>query len=1082
MSVSLNCPSCMATFQAGDVKAGQNVVCPHCRGRFFVPPQVASPQPPPTPQAKASQRASGMAPVPPPLRTKPTAVRPPTKQPLQPIAPAPARRSSPRMLMGVAAAFAGFVLVGACGLPVVWWMRSSHDRDQPNRIAAAHTTESKRTRENTSARPKRKPNTTENAIPDDKDEASASRTTNKEPAKTHEDKTPTPKDAPKTTEDKTPTLKDAPKTTEDKTPRSTKPKESEAIGLIAPIDLSNLAKSDKLTFALPPLKVDEPPTPEIWDGHTNHIRGVSFNHDGTLVVSVSGDAGEVLVDGMRRPADFSIRVWDARRGKQIHKLEGFAAPLDGLSVSPGGRFAVFGHGGHYEGKKWVDPKNADVHLFDILTNREIPFGAELDGQQPAGQMGPVRPRFLGLTNSVFCTAFSHDLTKVLGACNHGNLCVWETKTGRTIATIKVPHTIGWRKGVDKAEFDPQGQFIILCADCKVWVFDAVSGRALATLASHKDRVWAVTASVVGSGKLIALSGGGSKDRLTADGFIDHFKDYAIRLWDVRECKLLKQFSGHTHKVLTLAFRPKTRHFLSGSDDSTVRLWDWESGKLLRTYTGHNSLVRSVAVAPDGRAAVSGGDDCVVRFWQLPALCDDLIAAVEKGDVSQLRKAIPDMDVMGPDLRTALAPLVKGLKHGNTDVARLAQQALLAFASMLEKGELPSLEKSDVKALADLLQATDNAALLVFAADGLAQMGPEAVEAVSALLKAADQQHETKVLAAALRALRKLDAKSPEALAMFERQIDHAAAEVNVPAALGLMKSAPERLDVKRLESLMARPNGDVRAVAEGLLRQKLATVPVKDLATLRQGLKHPVAAVRIVYLDAIAAFKEAGQEAVPDLVLLLGQADQDVALHAVRALKAMPKFAKPAIAALDKLVEDTKETKAGVEAAQFLCKIDPSNSPAASKRIHLVLEGLKVDDTNLKAFMDRPLENPSAMIILDLGAPAVDVLIKDILNRNNPKKAENQSVSSTALRYAAYVLLKELAKRAKDDDKLATTLQAHEDVLRVFWKPQESKLANQAKRTPGLAVEIVEVYVKTAHAAESAHLVVATLPLPKKGN
>ena len=114
--------------------------------------------------------------------------------------------------------------------------------------------------------------------------------------------------------------------------------------------------------------------PEVWDGHTDHIRGVAFSDDGKFVISISGDFAR-NADDPDKKADYSVRLWDPRTGKQIHKVEGFREALDGISLSPGGRFAIFGYGGHWEGSKWIDSKDHRVRLLDVETKTEIPFGA-----------------------------------------------------------------------------------------------------------------------------------------------------------------------------------------------------------------------------------------------------------------------------------------------------------------------------------------------------------------------------------------------------------------------------------------------------------------------------------------------------------------------------------------------------------------------------------------------------------------------------------------------------------------------------------------------------------------------------------
>jgi WD40 repeat protein len=502
----------------------------------------------------------------------------------------------------------------------------------------------------------------------------------------------------------------------DKTVPAVKPPE-EAPALMMPLDLGDLERSDRLALPLPPLRGDEVP-PDVWDGHSNHIRGLSYSRDGRFVVSTSGDWSVVLVDGQRRPADFSVRVWDARRGQQVHKLEHFAAPLGALSVSPGAAFAVFGHTGHWEDKTtFIEPKNAHVHMLDIKANQEI-FRDGKEGQ----------PRFRGLepSSAVTASAISADRRRVVAATNRGQVVVWETRTGKVLAAGRISPTREDRiVGAADVAFSPDGHFIFLCAGRRALLFDGHGGRLLGTLTGHQDLVWAVALTRTPGGRLLGLTGGGS--RQVIDGakryFVDGAKDYAIRLWDLDGQKQVRQFVGHERLVSALAFRPGTRHFLSGSRDGTVRLWDWESGKLLRNYQGHAGWVGSVAISPDGRAAVSGGEDCRVHVWQLPARAEDLLAALDGKDAARLQKAVEDMDAMGPGLHAAFPRLAAALGRG-TLPRPLVVKALARYGELWRGRELPAFAPEDEEGLQTLLPSGGDPGLQRLAADGLAELKPQ----------------------------------------------------------------------------------------------------------------------------------------------------------------------------------------------------------------------------------------------------------------------------------------------------------------------------------------------------------------------
>jgi WD40 repeat protein len=476
------------------------------------------------------------------------------------------------------------------------------------------------------------------------------------------------------------------------------------------VDLNNLGQSDKLRANVLDLKQEEARTPDVWDGHTNTVTGVAYNDDGSLVVSVSGDMERYLVNGVPRPPDHSVRVWDARRGKQLRKLEGFPAPLDGISVSAGGRYVLFGDGGHWEGQTWVTPLSKAVHLFDILDGREIPYGSGADGRMPANFYGATMSRFQGLTGSIFASAFSPDMVRVLGASNEGELIVWNIGTAGRITRFRIDSPRGWFRGIYSAHFTGDGRYLVFTTDHRLWLVDAYSGRKCWCLSGHKDLIWASAVTDFKDGRgLIVLTAGGKKQPLSGGEFRVHARDFAIRVWSMESGRVLRTLAGHDPATRAVAFRPKTHHCLSAGEDSAVRLWDVDTGRLLRELgTTHGSIL-TLAVSPDGRHAVSGGNDCRVYHWFLPALAEDLVQAVLKKDVAGLKKAVADLDTMGADVRSTFDSLVKGSSDSLPEIAEHARHGLLSLRDLWQKGYL-SVTKAEMQALGEQLKFSNNAQL------------------------------------------------------------------------------------------------------------------------------------------------------------------------------------------------------------------------------------------------------------------------------------------------------------------------------------------------------------------------------------
>jgi WD40 repeat protein len=78
----------------------------------------------------------------------------------------------------------------------------------------------------------------------------------------------------------------------------------------------------------------------------------------------------------------------------------------------------------------------------------------------------------------------------------------------------------------------------------------------------------------------------------------------------------RTFSGHSSRVLALAFSPDGTLLASGAIDKTVRTWDVATGTEKHNMAGHTRLVKSVAFSPDGKLLASGAFDKTVRVWDV----------------------------------------------------------------------------------------------------------------------------------------------------------------------------------------------------------------------------------------------------------------------------------------------------------------------------------------------------------------------------------------------------------------------------------------------------------------------------------
>ena len=79
-----------------------------------------------------------------------------------------------------------------------------------------------------------------------------------------------------------------------------------------------------------------------------------------------------------------------------------------------------------------------------------------------------------------------------------------------------------------------------------------------------------------------------------------------KVWEAATGQALLTLSGHTGKIVRLAFSSDGLRLATASDDGTARIWDLNTGQTLHTLAGHKS-VTAVAFSPDGKYLVTTGN-------------------------------------------------------------------------------------------------------------------------------------------------------------------------------------------------------------------------------------------------------------------------------------------------------------------------------------------------------------------------------------------------------------------------------------------------------------------------------------------
>ncbi len=212
--------------------------------------------------------------------------------------------------------------------------------------------------------------------------------------------------------------------------------------------------------------------------------------------------------------------------------------------------------------------------------------------------------FEGHTDQARSVAISPDGSRALSGGSDNTVRLWDMETGEQLAALE-----GHTDAVMSVAFSPDGRM-------------ALSGSRDGTVRlwslETRDELRRFEGEQAGWINSVAFSPDGKTFLAGAD-------DKTIVLWDVESQALVRRFgdpeattpdAGHTTYVLSVAFSPDGKSFLSASDDTTIILWDVETGDIIRRFLGHEWGVAVVAFSPDGKTFLSGSGDSTVRWWDV----------------------------------------------------------------------------------------------------------------------------------------------------------------------------------------------------------------------------------------------------------------------------------------------------------------------------------------------------------------------------------------------------------------------------------------------------------------------------------
>jgi len=224
--------------------------------------------------------------------------------------------------------------------------------------------------------------------------------------------------------------------------------------------------------------------------------------------------------------------------------------------------------------------------------------------------GELKKLLVGPTGEIIKAAFNSKQPSLAAIGNDGGLFVWDLLTGVVQQVFQIPTALSAPMSDSQALITPNA-----ASSSQVNVPNTavaaqpdgssqVAGKDNAGT-SKKQRVqnWKGI-------KELALSQDGMEMGVAAE-------DGTIRIFNKSGSQRWKVTSHHGRAITGLAFRGKTKEWVSTGVDTEIKTWD-DTGKNLKTFYGPEHPTRAVAVSPDGQFIATSGEDTRVFLYDAVA--------------------------------------------------------------------------------------------------------------------------------------------------------------------------------------------------------------------------------------------------------------------------------------------------------------------------------------------------------------------------------------------------------------------------------------------------------------------------------